>query len=946
MVIYAVSNNLVQRFTNFVGQKSAHPELLRNLDLVFADVPGNYLEALLYKRLASIRAALETFLDLAATYDQRGAFQFLVKVGATYGWLASSWKDHKFLSFAAWGNMTSALRTLLDNGCRPDSWIPDPKPPLFRRMLPLAIVTALIRGNLECAQLLLEHCDVNKYINSSRGTNFEFFLQEVDKIGKLSEIGLKLFLQAGADLEQTIYRPTLHWDCRSLSAMDYLFYFDRSLFHTLPSTSARVRNGDLSGAGILLSLEGGVQSLETYLGTITPQPNRQQLYKVLKRLIIEQFLVCDLRGRKRDTALETVHALVNFGVRFGAGIKNVLRYSPDILHEYVQLVGDDCDAFAIEAALYLVENGATVTGEVLSWMARLPDTRPFDLLLGSIKDLKGLHIAIAHAAVRNNFTAIDRLLHAGAKLDTDFWDSRACLRHGTSIISKVILNYRPKSGRLQMLDFLVERGAPLRLSKLKPHLHHLLQLTLEISRWDSIKDGEIMDVVQYIFGAGYDLQNSPFPTAPLLEACGRTRVFEYLYRNGAQLRPGSPLARWIGIGGGIELCREMLKAGAEPNAYFRDQVTRVPTTPLQAAARECSIDIVELLFQAGSDVNAPAKGERGYTALQASCSSRPDFLEFQEQKLRTIRLLLAHGANVNAAPASFKGKTALQEAAASGDVAVAKLLLLHNPRADVNAPPCVMDYRKSSHTGITEPVLGTALDFAAENGRIDMVKLLLNCNALSHHQGKTGYDGAIDEARNGGHFAVADLIHQHAEDAKWSGASPDLLQPRRNHHDYEFEWGPYENSLHSEDYDDSLYAEDLTAEDWKEGAVGVLCSRVDQGDHQAAAHDHETSNMIHSLASADCTTATADEDNAGHDQGVFNFTQDEDVMAIWPCQSPFQLVGCGASIDFDVSFGGGAGQDVIGQYSNPWVLENGDIHSAACIELLEIDVHEVGEDDE
>lgn len=658
--------------------------------------------------------------------------------------------------------------------------------------------------------------------------------------------------------------------------MDHLFYFHRSLFHTLPSTSARARNGNLSEAGILLSLEDGVQSLETYLGSITPRLDQQQLAEVLKRSIVRQFLLGDPRHRK-STNLGTVHALVNFGVRFGAGINEVLLFSPHILHQYVELVGDDCDACEIEAALYLVENGATVTGAVLSWMAQLPATRPFDRVLGTIKDLKGLDIAIAQAAERNCFDAIDRLLHAGARLDTE----ENCLGR-TSIISHVIENYYQESGLSQMLHFLVVRGAPLRLSKEKPHLHHLLQFTLDFCNRGLVGEGEIMDVIQYIIGAGYDLRSSPFPTAPLLEACPSTRIFEYLYRNGAQLRPGSPLATWINIGGRIELCRELLRAGAEPNAYFRDEALRMLHTPLQAAARKGSVDIVELLLQEGSDVNASARGIMGYTALQAICGLRSDLLGGQERKLRIIRLLLAHGADVNAAPVRTGGRTALQEAAASGELAVAKLLLFHNPRANVNAPPCA---RLHTHHGYREPRIGTALDYAAQMGRIDMVKLLLNCNALSHCRGKTGYDGAIDEARDRGHLAVADLIHQHAEDAVRSGTCPDLSQPWRDHHEYGYNWGQDESSEHSDDGQQSTQSSDtdepaLDEQRWLEEAVGYVSSDIHEGDPAHAALDPYAHNLTNSLSCEEFLAATADDTSMWLDQGPLSLTRDQDLMEI------------------------------------------------------------------
>ena len=686
-------------------------------------------------------------------------------------------------------NLQSTLQTLLDNDCHPhlpiSQWNSNDLPPT-------AIVKALTCGNLRCAQLLLEHCDVNKRMGSGfNSTNFEHFLKELGSIGRLSEIGLKMFLQAGAGLDRPINGPMDranehgNW---SLSAADYLFYFHRPLSHSMPSDLVQVHNGHLSRVGILLSLEDGTQSLETYLDRLSPQLDPKHLGDFFQRLLAEQFILCDLRHRKRDTDLGIVRVLLSFAVRFGTSIKKVLGSLHRILDSLVDLVGDDCDGCQIEAALYLVENGATVTGKVLSWMARLSDTRLLGLALGSIKNPRGLEIAFTHAAARNNFEAIEKLLQAGVKLDADVqrvgWDRR----DRVSIIARVILNHK-QGGLSWMLDFLAMKGAPLRLSKKKPHLHHLLQLTLD--NWGWLQEAETMERVQYIIRAGYILWCSPFQTAPLLESSGCMQVFEYLYHTGAQLRPGSPLAVWINLGGGIQLCREMLEAGADPNAYTRYDRTSFKglqrrRTPLQASAWRCSTEIIELLLLAGSDVNAPAKGYNGFTALQASCRNRTYSSQDRQRKLKAIRLLLAHGADVNAAPARKKGKTALQEAAETGDLAVAELLLFHNPMADVNAPPYTQAFSIAAddERRLKLPRLGTALDCAARKGRIDMVKLLLNCNALSHYRGKTGYDGAVQEARSRGHLAVADLICQHAEDARRSDTSPRLSQPCGNTQGY------------------------------------------------------------------------------------------------------------------------------------------------------------------
>lgn len=433
VIIYEVSNNL--------ADDSPHPELLRNLNSVFAAVPAKYLEDLLHSRLDSIRAAFEALLDFSAKYDQRDAFKSLVKIGATYGWLAVAAKGHTFLSYAASTGLIHALQTLLNNGCRPDFWISFSDSNLIR---PNAIAKALACGQRKCAELLLERCDVNKKVwTESPMTQVEYFLYELDAIGELSEEGLALFLQAGADLgEPLAWFETFssRWDW-SFSIVDYLFYFHRPLFHNLPSGSIGVRNGLLSRAGVLQSLESGIQGLKNYLASLTPRVDQQRPAEFFQLLIAEQFAICDLHRRKRNTDLEIVRALLSVGAHFGVSIEQILLHVPYILHLFVGMVGDHLDGSQVEAALYLVENGATVTGRVLSWMARLPDQRPFDLALGRIKSPRGLDIAVAHAATRNNFEAIERLIRAGAQLDTDFRSSKRDLQGRVSIVARVISNH-------------------------------------------------------------------------------------------------------------------------------------------------------------------------------------------------------------------------------------------------------------------------------------------------------------------------------------------------------------------------------------------------------------------------------------------------------------------------------------------------------------------------
>jgi len=100
-----------------------------------------------------------------------------------------------------------------------------------------------------------------------------------------------------------------------------------------------------------------------------------------------------------------------------------------------------------------------------------------------------------------------------------------------------------------------------------------------------------------------------------------------------------------------------------------------------------------------------------------------------------------------AAPAAGEGGvTALQAAAIRGHINIA--LLLIEREAAVNATPALKDGR-------------TAIDGAAEHGRLDMVQMLLNAGAIGDPFGQHGFKNAIKLARENRHTVVVDLLEQH-----------------------------------------------------------------------------------------------------------------------------------------------------------------------------------------
>jgi ankyrin repeat protein len=134
---------------------------------------------------------------------------------------------------------------------------------------------------------------------------------------------------------------------------------------------------------------------------------------------------------------------------------------------------------------------------------------------------------------------------------------------------------------------------------------------------------------------------------------------------------------------------------------------------LQAAARCSKIESVRLLVEFGADVNASPVFMRGRkehrTALQAAA---------ENGNLELVQLLITNGAEVERLSTEYNDQgTALQFAAIKGHIVIVNELIQRG--ANVNALPIGEHGR-------------TALEGAAEHGRLDMVQLLLNFAAETH----------------------------------------------------------------------------------------------------------------------------------------------------------------------------------------------------------------------
>lgn len=823
MAIYLFSNNLVG-YT--LGEIS--PVLrtfFETLDSVFKETPATHLRDLLQSRLANVRATYEALLDIAGILKHHFAFKTLVNIGTGNNWLAISAQGHQYLYHAVCMDQNEVVQQLLDSGCRPAKlahaglWTTT-----------TAIVAALERRNIQCVELLLKHCDINTPFHSSHYhsiTSFTFFIQKAYYLDEtLFGQGIKLFLDAGADINSPLgkdketywyqNRGTMwfRWErYRIWSVRDYLFCFHQRLFYMFTPSWSPAQASHPTRAGILMSLESGRTTLSAYCTRLAQNVGWPRLFEYLELLVAEQLTGIGpwIEGPRGVVDLETVRALVDLGI----SMDKVLSRAPILLADYMEARGEEDDHHCdIEVIRYLLDNRAIVDDRTLLQALQCQNTAVLALTIQNATNIQQQGAdAVVKAAIANDFEAVTMLLDAGVDVNTDTECVRIPVGTGTgglrdeavSLLCQVVELWKLSFEAMKnMVDYLVQRGAHLRLSAIKPSLSDLLESVLKHK--DGGSEGLLKQIVRYIMDAGCDLSDPDVPSARLLEACGflgrwdydedleKMEIFESMFRNGALLRPGAPLAAWIGIGGGAELVNEMLCGGVDIEAYCHsDYQVR---TALQTAAEDCREKLVVLLLQKGAKVNAPARGICGGTALQAICRYHSRSPAEKEQKIRIINILLTYGANINAAPARKLGRTSLQCAAEGGDLEVAMLLLSWDPPADVNMPPCKYpsgDYADGAN----------ALDLAAANGRMDVVKLLLNNHALSSRPGDTGYDGAIQEAERSGKLAVADLIREHATEVLISNPTwAHQSSQQRDWHEYDYEYDGYSDGYTSSGEDD------------------------------------------------------------------------------------------------------------------------------------------------
>jgi ankyrin repeat protein len=276
----------------------------------------------------------------------------------------------------------------------------------------------------------------------------------------------------------------------------------------------------------------------------------------------------------------------------------------------------------------------------------------------------------AGAIIAQDLEFIQLLLTAGA--EPHMWGLEEAIETGNTELARLFL---PSSTDLQKWFqteehdiYLKYPGTLLHTVKTAEMAQLLLDLGIDVNgrAWDYSHDGI----------------STPLHAA--IENIGDINLIRTLIRSGANVNAlgvgecgATPLMMAV-LSEHIEIVEELLDSGAQVDVYCSDpEHSGVILTELQLAACHCSYDMVEVLLSAGSDVNKPAIGSEGKTALQWAVENDDESI---------VRMLLEAGAYVNApdSPDTEYPRTPLLAAVENGNVELVRDLL--DAGADVNAP--------------------------------------------------------------------------------------------------------------------------------------------------------------------------------------------------------------------------------------------------------------------
>ncbi len=316
--------------------------------------------------------------------------------------------------------------------------------------------------------------------------------------------------------------------------------------------------------------------------------------------------------------------------------------------------------------------------------------------------LKNFGIAVYIAVGQEDIEILQILLNAGADIDACLENSRrtaltrAVEDKNITIVKFLLYSGADVNGCTKEHDSLDSFGLQSWRRKKYPEANRSFASDDHHSRnYTPLQAASLhqdIEIARLLIEAGADL-NMDF-TAGSLSEIGHLSGYPGRYGTAVQ----------IGAHQGNRMLVQLLcDAGADVNAPAYPMGGR---TALQAAIENGDHTVIEFVLAAGADVNAAAAENHGITALAAT---------IMRQDPNTLSSIIEAGANLQQMPVRHSEVTALAAAAANRDLRLIRMLLL----AGVN------------------PVDSLALEAAVANDDIELIRILMAAQANSIHDEKT-----------------------------------------------------------------------------------------------------------------------------------------------------------------------------------------------------------------
>ncbi|KAJ8125861.1 hypothetical protein O1611_g7777 [Lasiodiplodia mahajangana] len=776
--LYWLANHTENNFVREWPENS----LDRKVNVVINLTPKHVLLNVLAVDSPTIRAALQPILLQLGKLGWKDDFVNLVE--ATWR-LHPTWTVPLYcLEYAANFDSVDCCRTLLQMV----RWSKHHQPEYYQsEEYSSMILRSIAQGHIDCAKIIYQH------LIESHTTIFKTEYRLADRIFcdfliAVAVGSVKDEYRTPIKLEDPVVLPMLDWFLEHGANVDILaeefsrdinyrythknwmptildriYFLDDTLYSLLVSRSVKFRT-EPTRSGIHHSASKGIESLRGYL---LSRPS----YTPAKQDVLVDFLLVEEILRLEDSDFEVIRTLLNYSLGFQTLGLNV---SAMLYHIIGKARKQGIHPAVYDIVNTLIQGGAKIVAETMKQAVGMQGTALLQLLFSHGADFKSQGaLALSKAAQIGNYDAVDWLLDTGIDSDSTLSDGSTIIGGAYTTTYRTVQIFDHKWVEnppdivmdCAMLEYLISHNFKLRNKQSDTSPRPLLCWVLK--NWSRDNSTETQKKIQFILDAEPLVDEQPnFDQCPF-EALffdlwfggfispKKVTLMDVLLNGGISMRNSGVLGYLFRNYAPDTSIQKALDSGADIDTYCGRHKEDDPFfrrfTPLQAAAGAGSLYWVQFLIQKGADVNKPAKGFGGRTALQAACDRNSG--EYS-RNIDLIKFLISSGANVNAPPASKQGITAIQGAAIAGDFEAA-LLLLENG-ADINAP--------GAETGGC-----CALDGAVYCHRLDMVQFLLDLGALSHDRGESGYRGAIRMAEMDGHHVITDLIRQHASKNGKSG---------------------------------------------------------------------------------------------------------------------------------------------------------------------------------